>query len=218
MALVVNGRKNVLDAEFMRVKHSLYSGETSTLTVSGVSATFACRSEDWLDADEEEYDPLLDRFVLSSVTVNGCEHLTNNNAGPGMEDCQDPKPTILYGPDVVNGYENGNLFLGVIINIHHKEGLIYTWFWNGRMIFNGPKCCLIKIKESGTFHCFIKFNDTELKSNTVHVSQETKRLVLAELYINNNNNNSNNNNYYYYYYYLLFCGSNLSQFHYNVAL
>ena len=78
-------------------------------------------------------------------------------------------PLIIYGPDLINGYQGDDFFLGVITNVHNKHGIMYTWFHNGNSIHDGYFLSLLRVDEPGTYYCKISCNRIELVSSSVNI-------------------------------------------------
>lgn len=161
----------------MSSTYSLYSGELSTLIVSGWCSTIDCRSEDCLDVDREDYSPLDDKYILSGLEINNTVYLQRSIDEPTLftfpEAGNVPKPNevmILHGPDVIHGHEQEVLFLGVVTSVHNKDGLSYHWFFNDTPLCNGPQRCMIKVIEPGSYFCKVVYNEIELLSSTVTVT------------------------------------------------
>ena len=116
---------------------SEYSGELSTLFVTGRGACFSEISTAVLEMSIEEYHPCDDVFQLfglSIVTkiyleVAGGENSIENYLFPQAEEFSD-KPTILHRPDIINGYEDNTLIIGAIGNFHNEIGVVYSWYLN----------------------------------------------------------------------------------------
>lgn len=193
MTLLVNGRENVLSVEYMAKTFSLYSGLPSLLIVPRESAAFNLRSEGFLDQDQETYDPQMDRFVVSGISVNDRLYLSRNDDGEtfsfpsidfgeNLENGVFGEAAILHGPDVINGYHEGNLFLGVVSNVHNKTGLMHKWIHNGAPMYYGPNRCLLKISEPGTYSCIVCDGNTALETTSVEVTirhEETRRYIIV---------------------------------------
>ena len=164
----------------MFVTHSMYSGESSTLIVNNWRATYDSRSEEFLDDEAETYCPLEDKFALCGIQVNETVYLERNATSafsfPVAGDVS-TKAAILHGPEIINGFEDEQLFLGVITNVHNKLGLVYSWFHNGQVKVNGHNYCLINIKEPGTYCCKVFYEELEMESETVNVVHESQRWV-----------------------------------------
>ena len=75
----------------------------------------------------------------------------------------------MHGPDVINGQEDENLFLGVVTNVHNKPSLNYQWFHNGNPLCSGIHRSLIKVSEPGKYYCKVKYGKNELQSSEVDV-------------------------------------------------
>ena len=157
----------------MCTTHSLYSGEPSILIVNGWTSTFGLRGEDFLDESEDTYDPQTDRFVVSGIEVNDTVYLERNAEEtyhfPANTFVNTPEADILHGPETINGYLDGYLFIGVITSVHSRIGVDYCWYRNDKAVVEGPNHCLVKIKEPGAYSCTVGYKEIKLTSCTVNV-------------------------------------------------
>jgi len=171
---IVGSKENAISVEFMYVTYSLYTGDPSTLIVNGWASTYGYRSECWLEESYETYNPLADKFQLSSIQVNDTVYLKiNTDAGfPGFPSA-DNTGRILHGPEEINGYDGNNFFLGLVTNLHNQNGVIYSWYRNNQIYLSAPNQCLLNITEPGNYFCKVIHGNTELQSATVNVLRRT---------------------------------------------
>ena len=142
-------RPKTIETELMSVTTSKYSNSSSILLLSDWKSAYEYRSEDYLNKDNKEYIPLLDRFLVSGITVNNTVYLKRDDCSvkeevvdqstilysfPNVDVPFACDSIIIYGPDVINGYQDDDFFLGMITNVHNKNGTMYTWFHNGNPI------------------------------------------------------------------------------------
>lgn len=170
--LFVGENQNTWDCELMHTKYSLYSGEPSVLIVPNWGSCFQSRSIDYLDMDEETYEPLADQFVLSGIQINGRAYLERSLDGSFQYPASKKVPSqceILYGPDTLNGHDEESLYLGVITSVHNKLGLTYAWFRNHQAITIGANMSAIKVKAPGSYFCRVSYKDREMMSTMVEV-------------------------------------------------
>ena len=110
---------------------------------------------------------------MSGIEVNNLVYLQRTTNGTfsfseeGKQLCIEP--SIIHGPDVINGQEDENLFLGVVTNVHNKPSLNYRWFHNGNPFCSGIHRSLIKVSEPGKYYCKVKYGKYELQSSEVDV-------------------------------------------------
>lgn len=157
MKLFVEGIENSWDCELMHIKYSLYSGEPSTLLLPNWGSSFHLCSDEYLLTDEQTYDPLADRFVVSAIKINSTSYLERSLDRsllfPGSGNISSGHATILHGPDTIDGHDDGLLFLGVITSVHNKIGLSYVWFQIDHAIYDGANMYVMKVEEPGTYFC-----------------------------------------------------------------
>lgn len=181
--LYVDDSRRKLNAEFRRVVTSEYSQELSAVFVSGWSNCYACRSPEFLDKTEDEYHPCDDSFAISNLTVDeqvyieplidsdgkpDSDAFIQSYVSPAAQQILD-KPAILFGPDVVYGYEGNELFLAVVTNFHNEIGVMYEWSHDDTTVLRGAFHALMKVSNPGTYSCKIWYGDHMLSSNCVVV-------------------------------------------------
>ena len=62
-------RPKTIETELMSVTTSKYSNSSSILLLSDWKSAYEYRSKDYLNKDNKEYIPLLDRFLVSGITI-----------------------------------------------------------------------------------------------------------------------------------------------------
>ncbi|CAB4016756.1 Hypothetical predicted protein [Paramuricea clavata] len=162
-------RPNIIEIELVLITKSKYSECSSMLLLIRWESAYDCRSENCLDYDNKEYIPLLDRFLLSGVTVNDTVYLRRDdcckedeNQGtisyslPTADVHTASGPVIIHGPDLINGYQDDDFFLGVITNVHNKQGTI-----------------VLVNDEPGIYYCKLSYNGIELVSSSVNIVTNT---------------------------------------------
>ena len=177
-------RPRTIEIELMMVTKSKYSNCSNILLLPDWKSAYEYRSKDHLNMDNKEYIPLLDSFLLSGATVNDTVYLRRNDCSkdvevenqstilyslPNADMPTGSDPLIIYGPDLINGYQGDDFFLGVITNAHNKHGIMYTWFHNGNSIHNGYFLSLLRVDEPGTYYCKLSCNRIELVSSSVNI-------------------------------------------------
>ena len=181
----VQGQKRP-NFEMVLITKSKYSECSSMLLLTGWESAYNCRSENCLDHDNKEYIPLLDRFLLSGVTVNDTVYLRRDDCSkedenqgtisyslPTADVHTASGPVIIHGPDLINGYQYDDFFLGVITNVHGKQGTMYTWFHNGNPIHFGEFLSMLRVDEPGIYYCKLSYNGIELVSSSVNIVTNT---------------------------------------------
>ena len=179
-------RPKTIMTEMVLITKSKYSECFSCLLLTGWQSAYEYRSEKYLDQDNKEYTPLLDRFLLSGITVNDTVYLRrddcseeDDNQGttsyllPTADVHTSSDPMIVHGPDLINGYQDDDFFLGVISNVHNKPGTMYTWFHNGNPIHFGEFLSLIRVDAPGVYYCKLSYNQIELVSSSVNIEEVT---------------------------------------------
>ena len=138
-------RPKTIQTELMSVTTSKYSNSSSILLLFDWKSAYEYRLEDYLNKDNKEYIPL-DRFLVSGITVNNTVYLKQDDCSvkeevvdqimilysfPNVDVPFASDPIIIYGPDVINGYQDDDFFLGMITS---KDGTMCTWFHNENRI------------------------------------------------------------------------------------
>lgn len=183
--------KNI-ETEMVLVTKSKYSDCSSMRQLNGWNAAYDYRSENYLEVDKKEYIPLLDRFQLSGVTVNDTVYLIRDGCRldssilnedenqetisyslPTADVPNTSDPVIIHGPELINGYQDDDFFVGVITNVHNKHGTMYTWFHNGNPIHFGEFLSLLRVDEPGIYHCKLSYNQIQLVSSSVNIVTKT---------------------------------------------
>lgn len=158
--LQIVGRQNYLRSELSRFTLSKYMDhELSTLVLPSWNSSYEHRSEEYLDLQEDEYDPLTDCFSVRAIEVNDEYYLK-----PDIEDgCFSfpmvqtviPGPVVLHGPGEINGLQDGKLFIGAITNVHCKPEVTYTWYRDHIRILTSPHHCILNVRDPGNMNYYL---------------------------------------------------------------
>lgn len=164
-----------LDVRFVSIVISMYSGLPSSLIVTGWNNAYDTRSIECLDETKEDYNPLKDKYFVSDISVDNKNYLTREWDPPTedtffsypAQETNKPVPAILHGPEVINGYNENHLLIGVIVNFHNELGVMYSWFKDNQKICNGHNLCLIEVSEAGTYFAQVQYGDELLSTEQV---------------------------------------------------
>ena len=129
----------------------------------------------------QSYDPLENGFFVRQIKKNNtiyldfkCENDENTEkivyTFPAYEhDASNDNKLIVFPPSVVNGYDQTELLLGVVIREHGECKCKYTWFKDGQEILSGPSNCILHVSSTGIYSCTVEFEERVEVSEPVQV-------------------------------------------------
>ena len=79
---------------------------------------------------------------------------------------------LLWEPNILWGYDGGELLLPAVSGLHGKEYVSFTWCQNGVELCSGPEYMCLAVHGEGIYQCMVLKGEEAAVSKPVHVRME----------------------------------------------